>query len=109
MEGALNMAKPATLCDCHPAQHLLLRNRGSHHTDALSREEDLGNIEILVEDGDAFVAECYWRSGHPKPGFDFNECTACVDFSAINSGKLAAYRWDGESEIQQSHYFNLTN
>ena len=51
----------------------------------------------------------YWRTGQPKAGFDFTERTACVDFSAINSGKLAAYRWDGESEIQQGNYVNLSD
>jgi hypothetical protein len=49
----------------------------------------------------------YWRSGRPRPGVDFTGRTACVDFSAINSGKLAAYRWDGESEIREDHYFNV--
>jgi hypothetical protein len=49
----------------------------------------------------------YWRSGRPRAGVDFTERTACVDFSAINSGKLAAYRWDGEREIREDHYFNV--
>lgn len=49
----------------------------------------------------------YWRSGQPKAGVDFTGRTACVDFSAIKSGKLVAYRWDGESEIQPDHYVGV--
>jgi hypothetical protein len=40
----------------------------------------------------------YWRSGRPRPGIDFTDRTACVDFSAINTGTLVAYRWDGEHD-----------
>lgn len=49
----------------------------------------------------------YWRSGRPQAGVDFSRRTACVDFSAIKSGKLAAYRWDGEHEIREDHYVNV--
>ena len=49
----------------------------------------------------------YWRSGQPRRGVDFTERTACVDFSAINTGKLAAYRWDGESEIRPENYVGV--
>jgi diadenosine tetraphosphatase ApaH/serine/threonine PP2A family protein phosphatase len=49
----------------------------------------------------------YWRQGRPRRGVDFTERTACVDFSAIKTGRLVAYRWDGESEIQEDHYFNV--
>ena len=36
-----------------------LRRNSSHYTDA-SGEDDLGNIDILTVDGDAFVAEGDW-------------------------------------------------
>ena len=36
-----------------------LRRSGSHYTDA-SGEEDLGNIDILTVDGNAFLAEGDW-------------------------------------------------
>ncbi len=49
----------------------------------------------------------YWRTGLPVRGFDFTERTACVDFSAVKGGDLVAYRWDGESEIQEDHYFGV--
>lgn len=51
----------------------------------------------------------YWRTGNPRVGIDFTERTACVDFSAIKTGKLAAYRWDGEGEIREDHYFNVAD
>ncbi|HYN32013.1 MAG TPA: metallophosphoesterase [Ilumatobacteraceae bacterium] len=51
----------------------------------------------------------YWRSGRPQAGVDFARRTACVDFSAITSGKLAAYRWDGEREIRNDHYVNVAD
>jgi hypothetical protein len=49
----------------------------------------------------------YWRRGLPRRGVDFTERTACVDFSAIKTGALAAYRWDGEREIREDHYVNV--
>jgi hypothetical protein len=49
----------------------------------------------------------YWRHGRPRRGADFTERTACVDFSAIITGRLAAYRWDDEPEIREDHYFNV--
>jgi hypothetical protein len=51
----------------------------------------------------------YWRSGLPRPGVDFTERTACVDFSAIKTGTLVAYQWDGESEIREDHYVKVTD
>ena len=38
---------------------------------------------------------------------DFTDRTACVDFSAIKTGSLVAYRWSGESEIDEEHYVNV--
>jgi hypothetical protein len=49
----------------------------------------------------------YWRKGLPASGFDFTTHTACVDFSAVQGGHLVAYRWDGESEIREDHYFRV--
>lgn len=49
----------------------------------------------------------YLRQGQPRRGVDFTERTACVDFSAIKTGTLVAYRWDGESEIRADHYVNV--
>jgi hypothetical protein len=46
----------------------------SHYTDA-SGEEDLGNIDILTEDGNGFVAEGDWgavRISGAQPRFELN-------------------------------------
>ena len=51
-----------------------LRRNSSHYTDA-SVEEDLGNIDILTIDGDAFVAEGDWgavRISGAQPRFDLS-------------------------------------
>ena len=49
----------------------------------------------------------YWREGRPQRGVDFTERTACVDFSAVKSGALVAYRWSGEREIRDDHYVGV--
>lgn len=50
----------------------------------------------------------YWRRGDPKPGHDWTERTACVDFSAVTEdGRLTAYRWSGEDTINPDHYFHV--
>ena len=50
----------------------------------------------------------YWRQGKPKPGEDFTDRTACVDFSAVkDDGQLTAYRWSGEDTIRKGNYVQL--
>ncbi|BBZ26691.1 metallophosphatase [Mycolicibacterium madagascariense] len=49
----------------------------------------------------------YWRRGRPQRGADFTDHTACVDFSAIKTGALVAYRWSGETTIREQHYVNV--
>ena len=46
----------------------------------------------------------YWRSNHPEFREDWTEKTACVDFSAVKGGTMVAYRWDGETTIDPTHY-----
>ena len=49
----------------------------------------------------------YWRNGQPTEGVDYTAHTACLDFSAIKTGNLVAYRWSGEHEIRPDHYVSL--
>lgn len=49
----------------------------------------------------------YWRKAAPKPGHDWTQRTACVDFSAVKGGALTAYCWSGESEINPDNYHQL--
>jgi hypothetical protein len=46
----------------------------------------------------------YWRNGIPHRHEDWTTTTACVDFSAVKGGTLVAYRWDGEAQIDPTHY-----
>ena len=49
----------------------------------------------------------YWRKLEPEHGLDWTSRTACVDFSAVKGGDLVAYRFDGETEIDPSHYHRV--
>lgn len=40
----------------------------------------------------------YWRRW---PAVDLHETAACIDFSAVKGGPLVAYRWSGETELDQ--------
>lgn len=46
----------------------------------------------------------YWRSGVPEHLEDWTEWTACVDFSAVKGGTLAAYRWNEGESIDWTGY-----
>jgi hypothetical protein len=43
----------------------------------------------------------YWCEGEPKPVADN---IACLDYSAVKYGKLVAYRFDGERELDSSKF-----
>ena len=43
----------------------------------------------------------YWRSGSPQHIRDWTDHCACVDFSAAKGGELTAYRWSGETTIDE--------
>ncbi len=45
----------------------------------------------------------YWMNGEPAP---LSEHIACLDYSIAgnSSGKLCAYRWSGESKLEQEHF-----
>ena len=43
----------------------------------------------------------YWESGTPSP---FSSCVACVDYSIAKNGKLVAYRWEGETELDAKSF-----
>lgn len=79
------------------------------------RDANGNDIEIKGEDRSYVYDDTipvfyghYWREDVPTHLDDFTSHTACVDFSAVNSkrggGTLVAYRWAGESEINEEHY-----
>lgn len=43
----------------------------------------------------------YWRRGRPAP---IRDNLACLDYSAVLGGKLAAYRYDGESHLSADRF-----
>jgi hypothetical protein len=43
----------------------------------------------------------YWQQGQPHP---IRPNLACLDYSAVKYGKLVAYRWDGEKQLNQDHF-----
>lgn len=46
----------------------------------------------------------YWRRSPAVRGQDWTVRSACVDFSAVRSGELVAYRWSGEAELRAENY-----
>jgi hypothetical protein len=47
----------------------------------------------------------YWMMGTPEP---LRDNTACVDYSIAKNGKLAAYRFDGESSLLRSKFWTAS-
>lgn len=47
----------------------------------------------------------YWMSGTPVVQTPY---TACVDYSVAKGGSLVAYRWDGETELDNSKFIYCT-
>ncbi|MCX4024947.1 metallophosphoesterase [Endozoicomonas sp. SM1973] len=43
----------------------------------------------------------YWRMGDPKP---IKPNIACLDYSAVKYGKLVAYRFNGEQQLQAKNF-----
>ena len=43
----------------------------------------------------------YWLKGEPEP---LTDRVACVDYSVAKDGKLCAYRWEGEANLDASRF-----
>ncbi len=43
----------------------------------------------------------YWMSGTPKP---LSDKVACIDYSVAKGGKMTAYRWSGEKNINKDNF-----
>ncbi len=43
----------------------------------------------------------YWQQGRPQP---IRPNLACLDYSAVKYGKLVAYRWSGERQLERDHF-----
>ena len=53
-----------------------------------------------IEGSPVFIGH-YWMEGDPVP---MSPKVACLDWSAAKDGPLVAYRWDGESEIDDRRF-----
>lgn len=62
------------------------------------------HVRIGHDGGKPIFVGHYWLQGVPKV---LSEKVACLDYSVAKGGKLVAYRWDGESILEQSkfHWF----
>ena len=65
-------------------------------SDMVVPEEEISGIPWYLEDEIPVFVGHYWLDGAIKP---LSKNIACVDYSVAMGGKLAAYRWDGELEI----------
>ena len=46
----------------------------------------------------------YWFTGTPDT---IGPTTACVDYSAVRSGPLVAYQWDGEPTLNPDNFISV--
>ncbi|MFL0802293.1 MAG: metallophosphoesterase [Agarilytica sp.] len=66
----------------------------------LSEKQKQALIYYGVNEKPVFVGH-YWLQGRPKP---LRDNVACLDYSAVKYGSLVAYRFDGESRLDQSKF-----
>ncbi|ERO65806.1 hypothetical protein P308_17445 [Pseudomonas piscis] len=66
----------------------------------LSRDEKNSLLRYGIEEPLLFVGH-YWRSGTPAP---IRPNLACLDYSAVLYGKLAAYRLDQETRLDPNKF-----
>jgi hypothetical protein len=69
--------------------------------DIVVPEEEISGIPWYQEDEVPVFVGHYWLDGDIKP---VAKNIACVDYSVAMGGKLAAYRWDGEMEIDEMKF-----
>jgi hypothetical protein len=61
---------------------------------------EIDNVYLYNSEKPVFFGH-YWMSGQPK--LQSNK-VACTDYSAGKNGQLVAYRWSGESELEESQF-----
>jgi hypothetical protein len=69
--------------------------------DMVVPKEDLSGIVWYPEDEKPVFVGHYWLEGDIGP---LSRNIVCVDYSVAMGGKLAAYRWDGETRIDASKF-----
>jgi hypothetical protein len=71
------------------------RNQVPHH--------DIGGAHLVdyAASEPPVIFGHYWLEGEPGP---LSSNIGCVDYSVAKGGPLVAYRWSGESALDQDHY-----
>jgi len=71
----------------------------------LKNDKIFNNLVYKEDDAPVFLGH-YWRQGLPQT-FTKNICS--VDYSVAKNGKLVAYRWDGEKELDNSKFVSVNS
>lgn len=66
---------------------------------------ELKRFEVYPPEAPPFFMGHYWMNGLPKP---LAKNVACTDYSVAKRGKLAAYRWDGETVLRAESFVWVT-
>lgn len=64
-------------------------------------DEQKAKLIFYPEDQVPVFVGHYWLQGKPKP---LRKNVACLDYSAVKFGRLAAYRFDGESTLSEAKF-----
>ena len=67
---------------------------------ALSEHEKQALLSYPAGEPPVFVGH-YWLQGRPRP---LKANVACLDYSAVKYGRLTAYRFDGEKNLQDNKF-----
>ena len=65
----------------------------------LPDEEIPTHVRLGQNAGKPLFIGHYWLTGTPRL---LSDSVACLDYSVAKGGKLVAYRWDGESTLENS-------
>ena len=88
--------------DCDAASYRQAAMLDGTSRDALPGEPIPAHVRIGHDGGKPLFIGHYWKSGKPDL---LSDKVACVDYSIAKGGKLVAYRWDGESVLDRSHFY----
>ena len=71
------------------------------HADHPICHAEKSNLVHYAEDAPPVFFGHYWLKGKPKP---LLHNVACLDYSAVNFGRLTAYQFSGESSLLEEHF-----
>ena len=78
-----------------------LRDADGRRVDQLPADPlDAGAVPVYSESTPVFVGH-YWETGEQRV---LSSNAVCVDYSAGMGGPLVAYRWSGETELDEANF-----